>query len=108
MVKSIELKPNLFIAGFTKCGTTSMANILSKHTSIYVPEEKELHYFDSALLDRAKGPGDSKIPRIYSLKDYLKKFEGRKEKYLVDATPAYIVNKSNMDKIYQFNNNAKI
>ncbi|MFC4233738.1 sulfotransferase family protein [Thalassospira xianhensis] len=38
-------KPNFFIIGAPKCGTTSMAKWLSEHPEIFIPPEKELHFF---------------------------------------------------------------
>src|SRR3546814_13335773 len=44
-------KPNFFIVGAPKCGTTSLANWLSEHPSIFLSNPKEPHFFD---LDRRK------------------------------------------------------
>lgn len=38
-------KPNFFIVGAAKAGTTSLARYLSKHPDIYIPPEKELRYY---------------------------------------------------------------
>lgn len=40
-------KPNFFIVGAAKCGTTSLAHWLSQHRQIYVSPIKEPHHFDS-------------------------------------------------------------
>ena len=39
--------PNFFIIGTQKAGTTTLFNILKQHPDIYLPEKKELHFFDS-------------------------------------------------------------
>ena len=39
-------KVNLFILGYAKCGTSTLANMLNKHTQVYIPKGKEVHYFD--------------------------------------------------------------
>ncbi len=41
------MKPNLFIIGAPKCGTTSLSVWLSKHPSVFVSPIKEPHYFYS-------------------------------------------------------------
>ena len=40
-------KPNLtfLVPGFSKCGTTSLCNLLNLHPDIYIPEEKEPMFF---------------------------------------------------------------
>ncbi len=37
--------PDFFIVGAGKSGTTSLAKYLSEHPQIYIPKEKELHFF---------------------------------------------------------------
>lgn len=48
-------RPNLFIIGAPKCGTTSLANWLGGHPACHLPERKEPHFFtvyDRPLLTR--------------------------------------------------------
>ncbi|HSF96284.1 MAG TPA: sulfotransferase [Thermohalobaculum sp.] len=40
-------KPNLFILGAPKCGTTAMSTWLSSHSRVFVSPVKEPHYFSS-------------------------------------------------------------
>ena len=40
-----NLKPNLIIAGATKCGTTSIYKYLNQHPDISFCEPKEPNYF---------------------------------------------------------------
>jgi len=40
------IKPNFFILGAPKCGTTSVAVLLSEHPHIYMPQ-KEPHFFNT-------------------------------------------------------------
>lgn len=42
-------KPNFFIVGAPKCGTTSMSTYLSQHPEIFIAE-KDLHFFASDLI----------------------------------------------------------
>lgn len=39
-------KPNLFIVGAPKCGTTSLANWLACHPQVYMSAKKEPHWFN--------------------------------------------------------------
>jgi hypothetical protein len=40
-------KPNFFIIGAPKCGTTSLAHWLAEHPNIYMPKVKEPHHFNT-------------------------------------------------------------
>jgi hypothetical protein len=40
-------KPNFFIIGAPKCGTTSLATWLAEHPSIFMSSAKELHFFNT-------------------------------------------------------------
>lgn len=40
------MKPNFLIIGAQKCGTTSLFSHLVQHPSVYLPTEKEIHFFD--------------------------------------------------------------
>ncbi|HSN88621.1 MAG TPA: sulfotransferase, partial [Thermoanaerobaculia bacterium] len=42
-------KPNFFIVGAPRCGTTSMYAYLRQHPEIYVSPHKETHFFGSDL-----------------------------------------------------------
>jgi hypothetical protein len=60
-------RPDFFIVGAPKCGTTAMDRYLKQHPEIFVPEAKELHYFGRDLvLNRHRD----------TLEEYLARFEG--------------------------------
>lgn len=42
-------KPNLFVPGFPKCGTSALCDYLSQHKDIYVIEKKEPHSLTKGL-----------------------------------------------------------
>lgn len=42
----IVKKPDFLIVGAQKCGTTSLFHYLSQHPLVYMPEVKEVHFFD--------------------------------------------------------------
>ena len=39
------IRPNLFIVGAAKCGTTSLHQYLSNHSNIFMSTPKELNFF---------------------------------------------------------------
>ena len=43
-----EKRPDFFIVGAPKCGTTALAQYLARHPDIYMPQ-KEMHFFGSDL-----------------------------------------------------------
>ncbi len=98
-------KPNLFIIGAPKCATTFLYKTLTKDKNFFFPKIKELNYFSySELLNKS-------YYHEYKIKTktkYLSFFKNRNEKYLVDSSVSYFSNLSSHQKIFKFNNNAKI
>ena len=93
-------KPNFFIVGAPKCGTTSMNAYLKQHPDIFVPERKELHYFGSDLAFQR----DSFLEEAYS-----KHFENwEDQKVGGEASAWYLYSERAAEEIHQFNSDAKI
>lgn len=93
-------KPNFFIVGAGKCGTTAMHEYLGKHPDIFMAR-KELHHFAKDLL-----PSD--MPMLDRTK-YLSQFNGaRNEKVIGESSVFYLYSKVAARKIKNFNNDAKI
>ena len=88
-------KPNFFIVGAPKCGTTSMTEYLKQHPDIFIPEEKEPHYFGS----------DLEYPRITKTEaQYLRLFsEAQDERRLGEASVWYLFSQRAAHEIYDFN-----
>ena len=73
-------RPNLFIVGEPKCGTSAMYRFLQMHPDVFAIEEKEPNYFDTDFQkksDRLNGAG--KCFPIRKEKDYLALFSGAKD-----------------------------
>ena len=69
-------KPNLFIAGAMKCGTSIMSDYLALHPDVAVAAAKEVHYFSNNI-DKGEDW-------------YLQQFpQDTEAKYVVDASPSY-------------------
>jgi len=76
MKKSMARKPNLIIAGAQKSGTSWLHAQLRRHPDIFMPQLKELNYFNR-LTEK-------------DTEDYLAHFkEAGEEKYVGEATPHY-------------------
>ena len=93
-------KPNLFIVGAPKCGTTFLYHYLKQHPEIYFPDFKEPHFFGSDLI-RKNGAYD------LSLNNYKSLFNSDK-KIIGEASTFYIFSKNAAKEIYDFNPDAKI
>ena len=96
-----KFKPNLFIIGATKCGTTSLHNYLNAHPQIFMSEPKEPGFFLG-----------SKISKFKTLDSYLVLFEkGKSCKVRGESSTAYThypFKKGVAKRIYEFNPSAFI
>src|SRR5690554_2260780 len=104
--------PNFIIAGFPKCGSTALHYYLEDHPQIYMPKQKELHFFTNAIISKLnQGTGDKEVKKtqITNLNDYLKCFENVKTELAVgDASPSYANYPEVLDEINKQLNNPKI
>lgn len=92
------IKPNFFIVGAPKCGTTSMANYLASHPDIFMSNPKEPHYFCTDLL---RG--------VSSLSEYLSLFPDDNPPQVVgEASTWYLSSEVAARLIFEFNPSARI
>jgi hypothetical protein len=100
-------KPDFFIVGAPKCGTTAMQDYLRQHPEIFMPDArpplyrgKELHFFGSDLRANRK---------ILTKEEYLSHFrEAKDEKRVGEATVWYLYSKRAAFEIKEFNPSSKI
>lgn len=94
-------KPNFFIVGAPKCGTTSLYEYLKCHPQIFLPDVKEPNFFGS---DRRLVAA-----RQRTLSEYLALFEGS-ERYRLrgEASTLYLQSETAAQEIFAFNSAAKI
>lgn len=94
-------KPNFFIIGAPKCGTTAMAHYLSQHTDVFVSQPKEPHFFLSDFSDEMR--------QIKSLTHYESMFSSAKKAQAIgEASVWYLYSESACRHIYDYNPAAKI
>ena len=102
-------KPNLFIVGQPKAGTTALHNFLGEHPDIYMTGAKEPHFFckDShEESDRYYG-----FQQFYQFRDenyYLQLFSGRSEQIIGESSTHYLHSQVAAHEIHKFNSDAKI
>ena len=101
-------KPNLFLVGAPKAGSSLLWTMLKDHKDIFFSTnpEKEINYFSYDELTHNSYYKDYKVKSEY---DYLKAFKkGQSVKYLVDGSVSYFAYPSIPKKLYEFNSDAKI
>ena len=102
--KMVKLaRPNFFIIGAPKCGTTALYTYLSQNKRICMPWIKEPHYFANEI-------EKSRIRPIDNLTEYLGLFKhyGRACEAIGEASVFYINSPCAIGNIYSFNKLAKI
>lgn len=94
-------RPNLFIVGAPKAGTTAMDDYLAQHPDIFMAPRKELHFFAPEVVPRERGPGD--------LDWYLAFFRGAgEEKVVGESSVFYLCSRQAAERIKAFDPAARI
>ncbi|MGJ3237293.1 MAG: sulfotransferase family protein [Anaerolineae bacterium] len=97
------MKPNFFLVGAPRSGTTAMYNYLDAHPQVKMSSYKEPHYFGRDLVGLQfqvfRGKED----------EYLKLFDTQTNAdYVGEASVFYLFSKQAPKEIYNFNTNARI
>lgn len=95
------MKPNLFIVGGQKCGTTALASFLQQHPDICLVEGKEAHVFDSPRLQDVEKEIINEAYRA-KLQHYSQ------QRYVCDATPIYCYLPGIMSRLASYSGSAKV
>lgn len=97
-----ESKPNLFIVGAPKCGTTSLDRYLRAHLNIFL-SQKEPHYFAADM------PEPKRSVRVSDRSEYMDWFrEASNEKVVGETSPWYLYSEVAAERIHSFNPEARI
>ena len=101
------MKPNFFIVGTPKAGTTSLYEYLQEHPDVYMSPIKETNYFSFEEIQKQGLFYNEE--HINSIDKYLAQFaDVRTEKAIGEASVSYLFYDSVPDKIKNFNPNSKI
>lgn len=98
-------KPNFFIVGAPKCGTSAMAQYLAEHPSVYFSVPKEPAYWCQDQFPRAVHE-----PKFDSLEDYLDLFseaDSVKHSIIAEGSTRYLYSRTAAKRILEFNPEAK-
>jgi hypothetical protein len=104
--------PNFLIVGAAKSGTTSLHYYLQQHPDIYLPAQKELHYFAAEqMLRLTGGPGDRHaLSHICQTKDeYASSYaKVARQPAVGDISPSYLYFSEVSERIKNELNDPKI
>jgi hypothetical protein len=97
-------KPDFFVVGAPKCGTTALSEYLRSHPNIFVSSPKEPHFFADDF------PKQKRIYNITTLDDYMALFAEAGDKHLAvgEASVWYLYSSVAIRNIYQFNRDARL
>lgn len=100
-------RPDFFIVGAPKCGTSSMYQYLKAHPEIFMSERKEPHFFGKDLAVWSRDLAIGRKPP--NLEDYLALFSGvRDEKRVGEASTSYLGSIMAASEIKEFNPASRI
>jgi len=93
-------KPNFFIVGAAKCGTTALHEYLDLHPKVCMAYIKEPSYFNTDRRNRT----------YFKMSDYLKLYKNCSSHHIAigEASAMYLTSSEALHNIYNFNKNAKI
>ena len=103
-------KPNFFIVGLPKSGTTALHDFLNQHPQIFMSKVKEPHFFCTDFHRESDAFHDSQL--FFHFRDeetYLKLFSDlTTEKVIGESSTGYLYSKEAAKQIHDFNPEAKI
>lgn len=95
-------KPNLFIVGSPKCGTTALAEALQENDAIFLSKLKEPNFF---LTEKST----ENALCIEDLNEYEDLFRGKEKcNFRIDASTSYFIDPKSPKKIFEYNEKAKV
>lgn len=90
-------RPNFFIVGAPKCGTTSLASWLSQHPDVFIPAEKELNFFND----------DHRYPTRLTPQQYGRLFSSANAKAIGEASVWYLYSRTAVRNILAYQPDAR-
>jgi len=93
------IKPDFFVVGAPKCGTTAICAYLGQHPEVFIPRIKEINFFGSDLTG---------LRSARNLSEYLAFFEPGDGKCCGEGSTWYLFSKTAASEIHRHNPSAKI
>ncbi|MHC4757050.1 MAG: sulfotransferase family protein [Planctomycetota bacterium] len=104
-------KPNFFIVGQPRCGTSALHTFMAQHPDIYMSPAKEPHHFCKDIIQQSDDFYGHKeyYLKYRSLEDYMALFSDiTNETIIGESTANYLYSKVAAEEIFNFNPDAKI
>jgi Sulfotransferase domain len=97
----VATRPNFFIVGAPKCGTTALYEYLRPHPNVFMSPVKEPHFFATDL---------GEYPFVRTWEEYTALFQESTDRHLAvgEASVYYLRSSVAIQKIHQFNPEARI
>ena len=111
-MNTTDRKPQFFVVGGSRCGTTTLHHALTHHPGIYVPPDKSPNFFTAQ--DMADYPGSAAMAAmkghsVTNAAEYRTLFApARAEQLLGEVSPVYLQSIHTAGRIAQFSPGAKI
>jgi len=101
-------KPNLFIVGAPKCGTTALYKYLESHPQVFMSDPKEVNFFSKKELEEQSLYYQDFKPK--NEKEYLSLFKNVdiEHKIIGEASVSYLFYTEVPERIHTFNPNSKV
>lgn len=102
---------DFLIAGFPKCGTTTLNDMLKQHPRICMHNQKESHFFSHAEISELnKGPGDERLQKnlIKSLPEYLDGLDMINNSIKGESSVFYVLFDTAFENAKQYNSSLKV
>lgn len=103
-------KPNLFVVGAPRCGTTALHSLLAQHPDIFMTRDKEPHYFSKDLIQRYEQFQNIRIRTHYhDLDEYLHLFDNSAAATIRgESSVFYLYSDAAPNAIHSFDSEARI
>jgi len=109
-------KPNFFIVGEPRCGTSALTDFLHQHPDIFMANPREPNYFCQDILQEGfrfhKKNNSMHIFRLYfptpTEKSYMELFKDAHSQVKGESSAIYLYSKTAAQNIHDFNPEAKI
>lgn len=98
-----NIKPNVFLIGAPKCGTTSVVRAIGRHSKVFLPYPKETGFWATDLISKPD------VTDLKDLDDYLELFANCPESktHLLDGSVIYMFSQVAVQAILNFNPTSK-
>ena len=104
-----QARPNAFIVGAPRCGTTAMFSLLAQHPDVSVSDIKEPYYFCTDFHEESDRYHARRMRfPVRTEAEYLALFRGPSRPVVVEATPAYLRSRDAPTNIHAFEPAARI